>query len=312
MANERKQWVVTEPYLHIKCGLGEGPFYEKSTHHLRFTDIVNRKLHTIDLNKGPSSLRTLELENSVGITADIEGSDEDEIAVGAKYGYATLKRSTGELKYLKKIWDREDEREKAHRMRFNDGAVDTSGRFWAGSMNDPLVAKITNEGALYRLDPDMTLHRMVEPVAIPNGIGWSEDDKHMFFTDSPTREIAKYDYDRSTGSISNRQVFWRLEEGPDDAAPDGWAMDVSGCIWTAVFGLGKVLRLSPEGKVIGEIILPTRCITCPTFVGEELFITSASEEDPENHPESLKYQGSLFRVHVGIGGRPKNKFPPLR
>ena len=72
-------------------------------------------------------------------------------------------------------------------MRLNDGVVDHEGRYWAGAMNDPKVkAPPTDEGVLFRLDPDMTLHRMIENVSIPNGICFSPDEKFMYFIDSPT------------------------------------------------------------------------------------------------------------------------------
>lgn len=49
----------------MDCGLGEAPFYEESLHSLRFVDIVKEKLHVIDLNNGPSSLKTFDLEAAV-------------------------------------------------------------------------------------------------------------------------------------------------------------------------------------------------------------------------------------------------------
>lgn len=74
------------------------------------------------------------------------------------------------------------------RMRLNDGVVDHEGRYWAGTMDDPKVkAPPTDEGVLFRLDPDMSLHRMIEKVSIPNGICFSPNEKIMYFIDSPTR-----------------------------------------------------------------------------------------------------------------------------
>jgi len=49
----------------MKCGLGEAPFYETSTHSLRFVDIVKEKLHVVDLAKGPSSLKSYDLGTPV-------------------------------------------------------------------------------------------------------------------------------------------------------------------------------------------------------------------------------------------------------
>ena len=191
-------------------------------------------------------------------------------------------------------------------MRCNDGAVDSQGRYWVGTMNDPKVKDPTDEGVLFRLDPDMSLHRMIEGVSIPNGMSWSSDDKTMYFTDSPSKNIYKYDYDRTTGSISNRQVFFHVEE--DNAVPDGFAVDTEECFWIALAGGGKVLRVSPDGEVIGQIILPTRMISCPGFVGQDLFITTAEEEDPGKYPESVRYAGSIFRVPVGVQGKRPLKF----
>ena len=188
-------------------------------------------------------------------------------------------------------------------MRFNDGAVDSRGRFWAGAMSDPMVVDITNEGVLFRLDPDLSLHRMIEPVGIPNGIGWSADDRTMYFVDTFTKKIEKFDYDIETGAISNRRTHFALEDEP--GAPDGWTMDVNGCIWSAIYGAGKILKVSPEGKVVGEVLLPAKNPTCLRFAGEELYITSAAEGEPQ---KAGKYGGSVFRVHVGVKGRPLNKF----
>lgn len=58
--------VILQPYLKIDCGLGEAPFWERTSHQLRFVDIVKQKLHVIDLNKGPSSLKSFDLDVPVG------------------------------------------------------------------------------------------------------------------------------------------------------------------------------------------------------------------------------------------------------
>lgn len=191
-------------------------------------------------------------------------------------------------------------------MRFNDGAVDTHGRFWAGAMNDPKVQVPSPEGVLFRLDPDLSLHRMLSPVTIPNGIGWNQANDTMYLTDSPTAQIFAFDFDAETGAISNRRVHFDLGEPLE---PDGFAMDVEGCIWSCIYGGGRVIRISPKGEVVGQIDLPTRNPTCPCFVGTELFIVSAKDDrDDERFPQSVRYGGRVFKVDVGVRGRPKNEF----
>src|ERR1700709_1556235 len=65
------------------------------------------------------------------------------------------------------------------RMRSNDGAVDTQGRFWVEAFDDPTIVELKEEGVLFRLDHDGTLHTMYENMTIPNGITWNEKDSTM-------------------------------------------------------------------------------------------------------------------------------------
>ena len=124
-------------------------------------------------------------------------------------------------------------------------------------------------------------------------------------TDSPVQNVYAFDYDPMSGNISNKRVLYHHDE--EGIHPDGHAMDVEGNIWHACYGGSKVIRISPEGKVTGTIHLPTRNITCPTFVGTDLYITSAKESEPDKYPESAKFAGNLFEVNVGIEGMPKYK-----
>jgi sugar lactone lactonase YvrE len=119
------------------------------------------------------------------------------------------------------------------------------------------------------------------------------------------RTIFAYDYNAATGDISNERPFYKYD-GP--GLPDGWKMDKDGCIWQCIYKGGKVLKISPEGKLVGEISIPTRYVTCSCFVGEELWITTAEEDEPEKYPESAKYGGGLFKVNVGVTGVKDYKF----
>ncbi|KAJ5130323.1 uncharacterized protein N7515_006362 [Penicillium bovifimosum] len=300
--SEIQRWTVNEPYLDIPGTLLEGPYHDVANNEFRFVDIWDHKLYRVDLAKGAESLSVVDTEEAVGVTANVQGS-ESQLIVGAKQGFARLDRTTGKLSYIRKVWEDEGQVE---RMRFNDGAVDSHGRFWAGAMNDPKVKKIEAEGVLFRLDPDQSVHRMLAPVTIPNGIGWNLTNDVMYFTDSTTGKIFAFDFDASTGAISNQRVHFDIGDGTD---PDGFAIDVEGCIWSAVYGGAKVVRISPAGEVIGQIDLPTRNVTCPTFVGTELFITTAKDDrNDERLPQSVRYGGRVYRVDVGIRGMPKHEF----
>lgn len=145
-------------------------------------------------------------------------------------------------------------------------------------------------------------------MTIPNGMSWTLDNKTMYITDSPTGKIDAYDYNLETGKIdfaTGRPFFKCPFEG---GVPDGHAQDAQGYFWVAFFGTSKVLRVSPAGEVSVEIELPTRCVTCPAICGEDLYITTAEEEDPDKYPESAKLQGATFKVPIGVTAAPINEF----
>ncbi|KAI0834942.1 SMP-30/Gluconolaconase/LRE-like region-domain-containing protein [Hypoxylon sp. FL0890] len=294
---ELQQWRVTEPFLHLHCGLGEGPYYEAATHSLRFVDIKKKRVHIVDL-KDPtpeSAVETIQLDAPVTVTADIEGVDpRDRIVIGAKYGIAALDRRTGKYEYIARFSADADN----ERLRSNDGAVDPHGRFWLGTMTD-IGLDLQPEGSVFLFDGTRTARSMRHPVTIPNSVGWSPGGHTLYFTHSTERTIYAFDYHPETGDVSNERVFY-VHDGSGE--PDGFRVDVEGNLWQAVYGESCVLKISPQGKLVGEIRLPTKNITCTQFVGTELFITTAGMQEGEGTKEEVELSGALFRVDVGVKG----------
>lgn len=99
-------------------------------------------------------------------------------------------------------------------MRFNDGAVDCRGRFWAGAMPDQLLVRDAGrEGCLFRLDADLSVHRVLARVGTPNGIGWNAANTVMYWTDSVDGIIYAFDFDRDGRAVEPEGVLERQ---------DGW------------------------------------------------------------------------------------------
>lgn len=191
--------------------------------------------------------------------------------------------------------------------RFNDGRCDRQGRFLAGTMNR---RHDSPNAALYRLDADLNVARIAKGVTIANGLAFSVDGATMFWSDSVTQTIWRFDYDIRSGTPSQRRVLRRFATG--DGFPDGAAVDAEGCYWVAMFDGGRVLRLDPTtGATLREIALPVRRPTMPAFGGTELktlFVTSAREHasDAElaGHPQS----GSIFAIEVDVPGVAEPRF----
>ncbi|KUI59344.1 Putative sugar lactone lactonase [Cytospora mali] len=294
-------WNVEEPYLNLHSKLGEGPYYEKATNTLRWVDIIGQRVHTVSLTEGPSSVKTLQLDTPVTVTADVEGYDpQDKILIGVKYGIALLDRKTGKYEYVAKFAGADGEENS--RLRSNDGGVDPHGRFWMGAMTDFGQGDFQPEGGIYLFKGEQT-KKVVPDLTIPNTISWSPDNKTSYYTHSSARTIFAHDYNLSDGSVSGHRVFYS-HDGPGE--PDGHRVDVDGNIWHAVYGESRVVKITPDGKVTGQINLPTKNITCCQFVGTELFITTANDDSGEGKSKELG--GALFRVDVGTTGLEPFKF----
>ncbi|UKZ63640.1 uncharacterized protein TrAtP1_004866 [Trichoderma atroviride] len=300
-APDLQQWKVDKPWLELKCALGEGPFYEKETNSVRLVDIKKSQILTVSAadNGDGSSLKVIQLDTRPTVTADIEGVDpQDRILIGVKHGVAVLDRQAGTYAMLVQFNE-----ENNGRIRSNDGAVDPHGKLWLGTMTDFEHGEPQPEGFLARFDSSKSKEDVLTGLRIPNGIGWSPDNKTMYFTHSTSREVFAFDYSLETGAVSNKRL-WYKHEGPGE--PDGFRVDVDGNVWHAIWGESTVLKINPEGKVIGSVTLPTRHISCVQFVGTELVITSAA--DDEGDDPSKKYGGSIFKVDVGTTGLDLFKF----
>lgn len=182
--------------------------------------------------------------------------------------------------------------------RFNDAKCDYRGRLYAGTMDDTGSG---GEGALYRVDPDMHVSRVVGGTKISNGMDFSPDGGSMYYIDSATRRIDVFDYDESSGEISSRRTFAVLPEGL--GLPDGMTVDSSGGLWVAVWGGSCVINYSPEGRELGRIPVPAKYVSSCAFGGEdlgELYITTASRGkfDPE-----YPHAGGVFVTRPGARGR---------
>jgi len=69
----------------------------------------------------------------------------------------------------------------------------------ANEVNGTLIAP--NLGSLYRVDEDFESKKEISSVSISNGLAWNIEDNTFYYIDSPTRQVAAYDYDPINGTI---------------------------------------------------------------------------------------------------------------
>ena len=91
--------------------------------------------------------------------------------------------------------------------------------------------------------------------------------------------------------------------------PDGAAVDSEGGYWSAMFEGQRLLRFSPEGRVLREVPLPVRCATMACFGDEDLrtlYITTAREKRPPDELAAQPWAGCVLRMRVDVVGLPVN------
>ena len=285
-----------EHILSAQNILGEGPLWNVEEQALYWVDLKGYTLHR--LWPATQTHEVFDMGVRVGALAfrAFEG-----LVLATTNGFNYWEPKTNQMDF---ITNPIAGKEKAS---FNDGKVDRQGRFWAGSVT---IGERKPQNALYRLDPNGKVHTMITGVTTSNGIGWSPDNKTMYFVDSWRYTIYAYDFDLETGTISNKRCFVKVpkEEG-DFPIPDGLTVDSEGYVWCALFGGFRVVRYDPSGKIDREILLPVSHPTSCIFGGEtlnELYITTARLTDEQSQTYPLA--GDLFRVKTDVKGLPEPKF----
>jgi sugar lactone lactonase YvrE len=195
--------------------------------------------------------------------------------------------------------------------RLNDGASDSEGNFWVGSMPNnvaPDGSEVKAEGftgSLYRVTPDGDVSVRDSGFGITNTIVWSPDRSTFYCACTIRNVIWAYDFVAAgaNSDVRNRRVF---AEKAGAGLPDGSAMDEEGFIWNCRWGGKRILRISPTGEVVEKIELPVSNVTNCAFDAQDeqvLYITTASMG-----AEGEELAGCLFAMRVPVRGVPVGKF----
>ena len=191
-------------------------------------------------------------------------------------------------------------------VRFNDGACDPAGRFWAGTAATDGRA---GTGALYRLDPDGLITEVLAAVTESNGLAWSPDAATFYYTDSgePASRVRAFSFDQGAGTLDDERDLIRF--APGEGVADGLVVDADGCLWIAMWDGGCVRRYSADGELLGLYPVPVSRPTCPGFGGPdlaELYLTTAWEglSAPQRAAEPLA--GHLLRSRPDARGQAPN------
>ena len=279
-----------ELVLDTKSDLGEGAIWNYKTGELIWVDITGKILnfYTPKLKNNKEMLTG----QMIGTVVPAESG---KMMVALENGFYQLDPETGAKKLIA------NPEEDIPGNRFNDGKCDPAGRFWAGTMS---TTGKRQAGALYRLDADGSVHKMIDNVGTSNGIVWSPDYTKMYYIDTPTRKVMAWDYNNETGEISNPKTAVEVSE--EMGYPDGMTIDADGNVWIALWSGSAVGCWNPEtGELLRTIDVPAKNVTSVAFGDDDLgtlYITTARTGTSEEELEKFPLAGGVFKTRPGVKG----------
>lgn len=277
-----------ELFVDSRCELGEGPFWHPLLERLFWFDILNQTM----LSAGTDGhiVDRITFKDTVSAGAVI---DQDSLAIAQSGALLRYDFSTDTTSVITEIED------DVPTNRTNDSRVDRTGGFWIGTMGRKAEAGV---GGVYQYRAGQVT-KVIENIRIPNSICFSPDGRTAYFTDAG-KMIVKCATDPATGlPVGPWEDFFTME-GPGGA--DGSVVDSEGYLWNARWGGGKVIRISPDGKLDKVVEVPgVNQVSCPAFGGNDLktlYITTAREHMTPEQLEIEPYAGSVFAVALDVPG----------
>lgn len=264
------------------CELGEGPSWDALRGEYRWLDILGKRLHRYRLDDGSHDSQAL--DELTSFAAPLTSGDD---LLVTESGLKERDHAHGQIS----PW-REVEADNPV-TRSNDARIDRHGGLWFSTMGK---AAEPGAGSLYRLYRGQ-ITCLKRGMSIPNALCFSPDGRLGYFTDTVTGVVMRWSLDAQGFPLrADGNSF--LQEGEpaapealiapepwadfsgDVGNPDGAVIDAEGYMWLALWGSGRVARLSPAGEEVCHISVNAEQPSCPAFGGHhltQLLITTATE-----------------------------------
>lgn len=166
----------------------------------------------------------------------------------------------------------------------NDICINKSDQIFA---SDPNWKEST--GKLWRIDKGGKAVLLTDQMGTTNGIALSPNEKILYVNESVQRKIWAFDIDRN-GDISNKRLFAEFS----DFGFDGMKCDAKGNLYVTRHGKGAIAVLSPNGKIIREVMLKGK--SCSNLVfgppgGKTVYVTLQDRKGIERFTNDIAGKG---------------------
>jgi len=267
------------PFLvfHSSSELLEGPVFDKENNYLYFVSILDCLVYCY--NPKTKEILSIKLDSPVSCVFLLERKI---ILVASKNGFFEIDFNTLQKQFVFQI-------DIDNAVRYNDGIKDAVGRFIIGTMGFPEIKEKIGKVFSYYKGEYKTI---INNTTISNGLAFSLDGNFLYFIDTPTKKVARYSYDLTTGEVKFKS---NVIEFKGAGSPDGMCIDKNGMLWIAEWGGGCISKWNPlNGERIEEIKLPCANVTSCCFDNNSnLYVTTAKDGSKDD-----VYGGGLFYVEL--------------
>lgn len=277
-----------ELFLDARARLAEGPVYDETAGLLYWVDIERKAVHVTDPATAADAVRPA--PSRVGMlclteTGELYAALEDGLYLWEDGRFERKTRLPGK-----------------EGVRSNDGGCDAKGRLWLGTM---AVDGTPKAGSLYRITGG-ECREMLQSVSCSNGLCFSHDNRFLYYIDTPSGKLWRFDFDLETGSLENRTAI--IDYTGEQGGFDGMTIDREGQLWIAQWGGWQISAWDPQtGKKQAQIEVPAPNVSCCAFGGRDfqtLYITTA-------YTEGCPGSGKLYACRdTGAFGVPAYRYRP--
>lgn len=163
----------------------------------------------------------------------------------------------------------------------NDLVADNSGNIY-------FTDSIRENGKVFFIGRDGSQEVLATSLDYPNGLILSRDGRFLWVAESYRNRIIQI-------SLKNRKIisFAALPVHPsgniESNLPDGMAMDPTGNLWVAHYGMGSVLRISYNGATVEVYDTEMPLTSNLIFINHTTAIVTGGYSEPG--------PGALFKIH---------------
>ncbi len=269
-----------------RCTIGEGPIFCESNRMLYHVNAYCNEICRIDLKTKETAVEALDF----GVAA-IAFTKDGRMLLSCEDG-AFLFNDDGTREPL---YDRS-----RYEIRYgNDAKVGPDGRFYVGTQSSKRKGVGDQlDGKLFCIDKNGEVKTLLDGLSLSNGMDWSMDGRRFYHTDSDTRIIKEYHFDRNHGEISftGRQV-----EVP---GVDGFTVDQNDFLYVACWGKGHIAVVDTADLQIKRYLpvpssIPASCCFAGDKMEKLIVVTASRGANIEKDPNA----GFTFIADVSTKGR---------